>query len=79
MGFLQKGTASAEAEEVTDLAQLLAAAKLPPHTVAALTQQVLALGAVHVQELSRDDWAQLPAWPSMKEMERRRVLQYVEK
>ena len=46
-------------------------------TVSRLKQQVAALGAVHVNELSRLDWAGLSAWSAMRELERRRVLQLV--
>ena len=66
-----------DCEEVTDLALFLETAKLPPQIVLSLTQQIVALGAVHVQELSRADWSQLPAWASMKELERCRVLKLV--
>jgi hypothetical protein len=69
--------ASGGSEEVTELAQFLEAARVPPEICLALTQQIVVLGAVHVQELSRNDWIQLPAWASMKEMERRRVLKFV--
>ena len=39
--------------------------------------EVVALGAVHVQELSREDWSGLEAWAQLREMERRRVLRLV--
>ena len=40
----------------------------------ALKSEVEATGAVHVNELTPDDWAQLPSWPRLREMERRRLL-----
>ena len=64
-------------EDVTDLAALLKAAQLPCETASALTQQIVALGAIHVQELRQEDWASLPAWTSLREMERRRLLKLV--
>ena len=59
------------------MAMFLDAAKLPPAAVEALSREVAETGAVHVQELSRDDWARLPAWANLREMERRRVLNLV--
>ena len=43
----------------------------------ALARDVLALGAVNVDELTRADWEQLPGFQDMRPMERRRLLRYV--
>ena len=73
----QVGGPPGGASEVEDLAVFLAAARAPPAAVAALTQQIGALGAVHVKELSREDWTNLLAWAHLREMERRRVINLV--
>ena len=52
----------------------LATARVPSQTAEALAAEVAALGAVSVQELSREDWCGLAAWAQLREMERRRVL-----
>ena len=62
---------------VVDLSPFLQAAKLPPAVSAALAREVEATGAVHVQELQRQDWEQLVSWPSLRPMEQRRLLQQV--
>jgi hypothetical protein len=62
---------------VADLRQFLEAANLPQEARAALTRDVEGTGAVHVQELGRQDWEQLVAWPALRPMEQRRLLQQV--
>ena len=62
---------------VADLEQFLKAAKLPVAAEAALAKDVVATGAVNVQELSKEDWEQLPSWVSLKPLERRRLLFFV--
>ena len=80
-GLLQLPPPAAQADvgesPVDDLDQFFAAAKLPAAARAALAQDVVATGAVSVQELSRGDWEQLPSWQGLKSMERRRVIQLV--
>ena len=48
-------------------------AKLPASAVAAFNDQLLALGAAHVDELTPDDWSGLPAWCALRSLERRRL------
>ena len=50
---------------------------LPVAAEAALAKDVVATGAVNVQELSKEDWEQLPSWVSLKPLERRRLLFFV--
>jgi len=80
-GLQQMPPAAAAADEsgggVTDLAQFLSAAKLPPPAIDALTKDITESGAVHVQELTREDWQQLPSWSLLKPLQRRRLLQLV--
>ena len=59
---------------VAGLDELLRAAQLPPEAANMLAQDVLHAGAVHVQELSKHDWEDLPSWSILKPLERRRVL-----
>ena len=60
-----------------DLERLLRAALVPTQARLALARDVEAVGAVHVQELTRQDWEDLPAWQLLKPLERRRVLKHV--
>ena len=53
---------------------MLDAAKLPLAVLNALARDVEAGGAMHVQELVRDDWDALSSWQSLRPLERRRVL-----
>ena len=64
----------ADPDSITGFSQLMAAARLAAAVVPALKSEVEATGAVHVNELTPDDWAQLPSWPRLREMERRRLL-----
>ena len=72
------GEAEAEGEtsgeSVAELAAFFESVKLPPRAVDVLSKDIVATGAVHVQELTREDWEGLPSWASLKPMERRRVL-----
>ena len=67
-----------DASAVADLSRLLGAAHLPQAARAALVHDVLATGAVHVQELTRQDWEELPAWQSLKPLECRRILKFIQ-
>ena len=49
-------------------------AKLPLAKATSLQANVLALGAVHVQELTEADWIELPAWGTLLAFEQRRFL-----
>ena len=62
---------------VTDLEFFLDAAALPSSGREALAREVVASGAVNVQELTRQDWEQLEAWQLLKPLERRRVFKHV--
>jgi len=80
-GLQQTPPAAAAADEnggdVPDLAQFLFAAKLPPPAVDALTKDFTESGAVHVQELTQEDWQQLPSWSLLRPLQSRRLLQLV--
>ena len=62
---------------VTDLESFLDAASLPSSAREALAREVVATGAVNVQELTRQDWEKLEAWQLLKPLERRRVFKHV--
>ncbi len=62
---------------VTDLGSFLNAAPLPALACEALAREVVASGAVHVTELTRQDWEQLDSWQLLKPLERPRVLKHV--
>ena len=65
---------SINAGAVASLASLLGAAELPLAMRNALARDVEAGGAMHVQELVREDWDALSSWQSLRPLERRRVL-----
>ena len=63
--------------EVAGLNELLDGAAIPSESKEALTRDVRTLGAVDVTELTREDWASLASWATLREMERRRILRFV--
>ena len=63
---LVAGAESAEAAQVAGLGSLCSAARLPPAACTALLQELLALGAVDVKELSLQDWRSLATWAQIK-------------
>jgi len=70
VGFVSDGS-------IKDLGMLLEAALVPAQAREAIARDVEATGAVHVQELCRQDWEDLPSWQLLKPLERRRVLKHV--
>jgi len=54
--------------------QLVAAAKVPAAKAAAMQAELVALGAVHVQELAAEDWQNLTAWAELAPFEQRRLI-----
>ena len=61
-------------DSLEGFAQLMTAARIAGDMVSLLRTDAEATGAVHVNELTPEDWAQLPSWPRLREMERRRLL-----
>ena len=53
---------------------MLDAAKRPLAVLSALAKDVEGGGAMHVQELVREDWEALSAWQSLRPPQRRSVL-----
>lgn len=70
-------SSSTGAVGVTDLDQFFDAAQLPTDVREALTRDVVAAGAVHVQELTRQDWESLESWQLLRPLQQRRVLKFV--
>ena len=64
------------AATVVDLDLFMERAQLPLSVREAITRDVLAVGAVNVDELTKEDWEQLPTWQHLKPLEKRRVLRY---
>ena len=56
----------------------MAAASLNGPVVAALLADVVAAGAVHVRELTTDDWLALPEWGTLRPLEKRRLTSAVQ-
>ena len=61
------------------MAELVRNAKVPVAKAAALAAELVMLGAVHVQELTQDDWKGLTAWAGLLPLEQRRLLAQVSK
>ena len=64
--------------QVEGLQHLMSAARLSGPVVAALMADVVAAGAVHVRELTSDDWLALPSWGSLRPLEKRRLTSAVQ-
>ena len=60
--------------EVLGLRTLAAKAQLPRAVVDALGAEIVALGAVHVNELTPDDWKTNISWTRLRTMEQHRLL-----
>ena len=60
--------------ELIGMATLAAKAGLPPGAKTALEAELLSLGAVHVQELTPEDWTGLVSWAHLRPFEQRRLL-----
>ena len=65
------------ASTVTNLELFMERAQLPRAAREAIARDILATGAIEVDELTREDWEQLPTWHHLKPLEKRRVLRYV--
>lgn len=59
---------------VRGFAELVAAAQTRAQVARALLLDAVVLGAVSVQELREADWEALPAWASLRPLEKRRLL-----
>ena len=65
---------SDHAEQLPGMADLSARAKLPPGKAKALMEEILALGAVCLDELDVRDWQSLTSWAGLLPFEQRRLL-----
>ena len=63
---------------VPGFGDLITAARVPADGASALFRDVEALGAIDAHELQPDDWRALPSWGGLRELERRRVLVYLQ-
>ena len=61
-------------EGLLGMSEIVGRARLPLAKAATLESEILALGAVHVQELAVEDWAALTAWANLLPFEQRRLL-----
>ena len=61
-------------EGLLGMSEIVGRARLPLAKAAALESEILALGAVHVQELAVEDWTALTAWANLLPFEQRRLL-----
>ncbi|CAE8679700.1 unnamed protein product [Polarella glacialis] len=59
---------------VQGLAELLRLAAIPEMVARSLGTEILELGAVHIRELSVQDWCELAAWGGLRPLQQRRLL-----
>ena len=71
---VEQQAAQGEGEEVHGLSDFLRRAAVPLDLSAAVTRDVLGLGAVNVNELDVADWTAMPSWPALRPLQQRRVL-----
>ena len=60
--------------ELQGLEAVAEKASLPRAAKVALGAEILGLGAVHVQELTAEDWQGLGSWAMLRPFEQRRLL-----
>ena len=72
-----RGSEHEEQQELLGLSALVETVKIPVATATALKDEILALGAVHVQELAGEEWRALNSWAMLKPLEQRRLLTHV--
>ena len=63
--------------KILGLQALTNVAKLPMEAILELEKELVALGAVHVKELTGDDWQAMTAWTGLGQFAQRRLLQQV--
>ena len=63
-----------DAGEVVGMSALVGRARIPVAKAAVLEAEIRAQGAVHVQELTVEDWKGLSAWSTLLCFEQRRLL-----
>eukprot|EP00439_Symbiodinium_sp_Y106_P024987 s11285_g3.t1 len=63
-----------DTSNIIGLESLAQRAYIPPGELQQLRVDLLALGVVHVRELTEDDWRGLRCWPSLLPFEQRRLL-----
>ena len=66
--------AAAPPEGVGGFGHLVAVTFIPKTAADQVLQDLLNLGAVHVQELTRNDWAALPSFAALLPLQQRRLL-----
>ena len=54
--------------------EIMSQAAIPDPMRNALKRDVEMLGAVHVSELLKDDWLNLPSWPTLRPLQQRRIM-----
>ena len=73
--LLQDPTRGAgDTSNIIGLESLAQRAYIPPGKLQQLRVDLLALGVVHVRELTEEDWRGLRCWPSLLPFEQRRLL-----
>ena len=67
-------TGGSPLDQVTGMVALVDRARLPSEVASALAAELCNLGAVHVQELTSEDWKALPSFLRLRVFEQRRLL-----
>jgi hypothetical protein len=68
---------AADATVLLGMSDLVGGARLPVALAASMEAEVLALGAVHVKEMTLDDWKSLASWSRLRPLEQRRLLAHL--
>ena len=68
------GGEDAEGDPVQGFMDVVRQAVLPHDIGQALHGEAVALGAVHVSELTPADWQGLPSWPTLRPLQQRRLM-----
>ena len=59
---------------VNNLCLLMERVRIPKQVAAGISQDLVAVEAVDVEELGQEDWEGFPSWSLLKPAERRRIL-----
>ncbi len=65
------------AESIAGLHSLMIGACIPDSKQQNLKADLEDLGAIAVQELTKEDWESLPCWKNLRPLQQRRLLQQV--
>lgn len=71
--LLPRSTGASRMPSVEGMEELAFETRLLPSVAAAIEQELVELGAVHIRELMATEWPQLRTWAQLKPLEQRRL------